>query len=58
MGQKILYTVVERDNGKSYWTKIGTGVLNRDGSMALKLDCIPLSGTVHARDAEPPAEKL
>jgi hypothetical protein len=49
---KILYTVVER-GGKSYWTKIGTGTVNRDGSITMQLDCMPLSGNIQVRDAEP-----
>ena len=38
---KIVYTVVERGPGKSYWTRVGVGFVNRDGSLNLKLDLFP-----------------
>ncbi len=54
---KVVYTVVERGqpNGltKSYWTRVGVGFVNRDGSITLRLDCIPLSGTLQVREWEP-----
>jgi hypothetical protein len=29
------------------------GFVNRDGSISLRLDCIPISGTLQVRDWEP-----
>lgn len=49
---KVVYTVVERAPGRSAWTKIGVGFINRDGSMNLKLDALPLNGTLQVRDWE------
>jgi hypothetical protein len=49
---KMVYTVVERA-GKSYWVKIGIGSINKDGSMNLKLDAVPVNGTMQVRDYEP-----
>ncbi len=49
---KIVYTVVERGPGKSFWTRVGVGFVNRDGSMNLKLDAIPVNGTLQVRDWE------
>jgi hypothetical protein len=53
---KVVWTVVERGlaNGttKSYWTRIGVGFVNRDGSLTLKLDAIPISGNLQVREWE------
>ena len=50
---KTVFTIVERGQGKSYWTKVGVGFLNRDGSITLRLDAIPVNGTLQVRDYEP-----
>jgi hypothetical protein len=54
---KAVFTIVERgtSNGmtKSYWTRVGIGFVNKDGSITLKLDCIPISGTLQVREWEP-----
>jgi hypothetical protein len=47
---KVVYTVVERAPGKSFWTRVGIGFVNRDGSMNLRLDAIPVNGTLQVRD--------
>src|SRR5580704_6272895 len=48
---KVVYTVVDRA-GKSYWTRVGVGFVNRDGSLNLRLDAIPTNGTLQVRDWE------
>jgi hypothetical protein len=53
---KVVYTVVERAPGKSYWTRVGVGFVNSDGSMNLRLDAIPVNGSLQIRDWEPPGE--
>ncbi len=53
---KTVWTITERTiNGaaKSFWTKVGVGFVNRDGSISLRLDCIPISGTLQVREWEP-----
>jgi hypothetical protein len=50
---KTVFMVVERGTGKSFWTKVGVGFVNRDGSITLKLDAIPVNGTLQVRDWEP-----
>jgi hypothetical protein len=49
---KAVYTVVERGAGKSYWVRIGVGFVNRDGSITLKLDALPVNGTIQVREWE------
>ncbi|MFO0663630.1 MAG: hypothetical protein U0174_06740 [Polyangiaceae bacterium] len=53
---KIVYTVVEREAGKekkSFWVRIGVGYVNSDGSLNLKLDAMPVNGSLQVRDYEP-----
>jgi hypothetical protein len=49
----VVYTVVERLPGKSWWTRVGVGFVNQDGSLNLRLDAIPTNGTLQVRDWEP-----
>ncbi len=49
---KIVYTVVERSPGKAFWTRVGVGFVNRDGSLNLRLDAMPVNGTLQVRDWE------
>jgi hypothetical protein len=54
---KAVFTVVDRGQGKSFWIRIGTGFANRDGSLNLRLDAIPVNGTLQVRDWEPPYDR-
>lgn len=49
---KAVYTVLERKE-RSLWIRIGTAFVNRDGSLNVKLDALPINGALHIRDAEP-----
>jgi hypothetical protein len=50
---KTVFTVVERGPGKSFWTRVGIGFVNSDGSWNLRLDAIPVNGQLQVRDWEP-----
>jgi hypothetical protein len=50
---KAVYTVIEKGPGKSFWVRIGAGFTNRDGSMNLHLDALPVNGKLQVRDWEP-----
>jgi hypothetical protein len=50
---KTVYTVIERGQGKSIWVRVGTGFTNRDGSLNLRLDAIPVNGMLQVREWEP-----
>jgi hypothetical protein len=54
---KAVFTVVDRGPGKSFWIRVGTGFTNRDGSLTVRLDAIPVNGTLQVRDWEPPYER-
>lgn len=49
---KMVYTVVERSPQKSFWVRLGVGFVNRDGSLTLRLDAVPVNGTLQVRDWE------
>lgn len=46
---KDVFTVTER-NGEENWSRIGVAFLNRDNSINVILDSVPLSGKLHIRD--------
>jgi hypothetical protein len=50
--KKYVYSIIERDDRHNIWVKIGVGWINRDGSMNLRLDALPLSSKIQIRDAE------
>jgi hypothetical protein len=54
---KVVWTIVERTGAggvtKSFWTRVGVAFVNRDGSLTVNLDAIPISGKLQVREAEP-----
>ena len=53
---KVVYTITERGE-RSYWTKIGVAYVNRDGSLNVKLEAVPVNGTMQVRDWTPREEQ-
>jgi len=49
---KEVYTVV-KNGEKSYWNRIGSAFLNRDGSLNVKLTALPVNGELNIRDPRP-----
>ena len=49
---KIVYTITERGE-RSFWNRIGVAYVNKDGSLNIKLDAMPVNGTMHVRDWTP-----
>jgi hypothetical protein len=43
------YNVVER-NGRRFWNRVGSAFHNRDGSMNIYLDSLPLGGKIQIRE--------
>jgi len=52
---KVAYVITER-NDKKYWNRIGVAFTNNDGSINVKLDALPIGGTLQIRDYEPREE--
>lgn len=54
---KVVWTVVDRGQGKSYWTRVGVGFVNRDGSITVRLDAVPINGTLQVREWQEPFDR-
>ena len=55
---KDVFTINDRDTSvgvpiENRWTKIGIGFVNRDNSINVILDAIPLNGRLQIRDRAP-----
>lgn len=53
--RRVVYVIRERnsaDGPKSFWTKVGVAFENRDGSLSVRLDALPLDGTLQIRDED------
>ena len=51
---KAVFTIIEGDKlEKPLFRRIGTGFVNRDASLNVFLDALPVTGKLHIRDAEP-----
>ena len=51
VGKRLtVFSVREGRPGTSYWTRAGWAVVNRDGSLNLLLDVLPLNGRLHVRE--------
>ena len=57
-GLKLVYAVVQRPHARTLWIRVGTGWANRDGSLNLQLDAIPVGGRLQVRDLVPAREDL
>ncbi|MFH1356065.1 MAG: hypothetical protein ABII18_02930 [bacterium] len=49
---KVVYTITEMKDGKSRWSNIGAAFLNKDGSINVILNSVPVDGKLHIRDRE------
>ena len=49
---KVVYAITERDNAKSIWTRIGSAFTNRDGSLTVRLDALPVNGVLQVREPD------
>lgn len=48
---KDVYSITERgEQGSSAWSKIGVAFVNKDDSLNVVLDAIPMNGKIHIRD--------
>lgn len=53
---KDVFAISEKElgsTGKERWTKIGIGFVNRDNSINVVLDAIPLNGRLQIRERKP-----
>lgn len=47
-----VYTIVESssEEGRDFWQRIGSAFFNRDGSMNIVLNALPVNGKLHVRE--------
>ncbi len=45
-----VYSIKDRGE-ESYWTRIGAAFVNKDNSLSVVLDCLPVDGRLHIREA-------
>lgn len=48
----VVYTVADRPNGKAWWTPIGSAHVNKDKSLNVYLDALPVNGKLTIRREE------
>ncbi len=50
-----MYTIrpPSREGGKSFWVRIGSAWKNRDNSLNIKLDALPINGELQVRKPRP-----
>jgi hypothetical protein len=49
---KIAYVITQRGTQK-FWTRVGVAFVNKDGSLNVKLEAVPVTGELHVRDYVP-----
>ncbi len=46
-----VFNIIEKGEGqKSFWMRIGVAFTNRDGSLDVRLDALPLNGRLQIRE--------
>lgn len=48
----VLTEKMTSEGARTYWTKVGAAFDNKDGSVTVRLDALPLSGTLQIRDED------
>ena len=46
---KVIYAIIDRPPRK-HWLRVGLAFVNRDGSLNVRIDAVPLTGSLHIRD--------
>jgi hypothetical protein len=56
--RKDVFTVIERPNReKAIWVRLGSAFINRDSSLNVFLDALPVNGKLQIRDPLPRDER-
>ena len=51
---KDVFTIIEREGlEKNYWMKVGVAFVNRDESLNIYLDAMPIGGQLQVRERRP-----
>lgn len=59
MSRKDVFAVLPpfKEGGKNRWVRIGAAFSNRDGSLSVLLDALPVDGKMQIRDYVPKEDK-
>jgi len=47
---KAVFTISSNGEGKKFWHRIGVAFVNKDESLTVKLDALPVNAELHIRD--------
>lgn len=50
-GKRLAVFSIRENKGGSIWVRAGTAFVNKDGSLNLLLDVLPIDGKLHVREA-------
>jgi len=50
---QAVYTVIKKADGKDLWLRVGSAFPNRDGSLNVFLDAMPVNGKLQIREYQP-----
>ena len=50
-GKRLSVFSIKENKGGSVWVRAGSAFINKDGSMNVHLDVLPLDGKLHVREA-------
>ena len=51
IGKRLAVFSIREGKGGSIWVRAGTAFVNKDGSLNVLLDVLPLDGKLHVREA-------
>jgi hypothetical protein len=52
---KDVYTI-QQNGEKSFWIRLGVAFVNKDGSLNVRLDGLPVNGSLHIRNRKKDGE--
>lgn len=50
---RAVYAVVPKQEGKDVWLRVGSAFENRDNSITVLLDAVPMGGKLQIREYQP-----
>lgn len=50
---QAVYTIIPKPEGRDLWLRVGSAFPNRDGSLTVLLDAVPISGRLQIREYQP-----
>ncbi len=49
--KKAVYSIIDKNGtGRGYWVRLGTAYVNRDQSLSVYLNALPINARLHIRD--------